>query len=47
MLPSVTGGPRTHIGAGPYDHKMFKGDWLLYRRVEGGQTVFDGYYEPG
>ena len=47
FLPSVTGGPRTHIGAGPYDHKMFKGDWLLYRRVDGGRTVFAGMFEPG
>jgi len=46
FMPSVTGGPRTHIGAGPHDHKMFHGDWLLYRRVEGGRTVFAGYFEP-
>jgi ABC-type branched-subunit amino acid transport system substrate-binding protein len=40
FLPSVTGGPRTHIAGGPHDHKLFKGDWLLYRRVERGRTVF-------
>jgi ABC-type branched-subunit amino acid transport system substrate-binding protein len=45
FLPSVTGGPRTHIAAGPFDHKLFKGDWLLYRRVEGGRTVFVGTFE--
>jgi hypothetical protein len=44
FLPSVTGGPRTHIGAGPFDHKLFKGDWLLYRRVEAGRTVFAGTF---
>lgn len=38
FLPSTTGGPRTHIGGGPYDHKLFKGDWLLFRRVRGGRT---------
>ncbi len=46
FLPSTTGGPRTHIAGGPYDHKLFKGDWLLYRRVEGGKTVFVGYFDP-
>ena len=46
FMPAVTGGPRAHIGAGPWDHKMFRGDWLLYRRVEGGRTVFAGYFEP-
>jgi ABC-type branched-subunit amino acid transport system substrate-binding protein len=46
FMTSTTGGPRTHIGAGPYDHKLFKGDWLLYRRIEGGKTVFEGTFEP-
>jgi ABC-type branched-subunit amino acid transport system substrate-binding protein len=46
FLPSVTGGPRTHIGGGPWDHRLFKGDWLLYRKVEGGRTVFVGTFEP-
>ena len=45
FLPSVTGGPRTHIGAGPYDHKMFRGDWLLYRKVSGGKTVLEGLFD--
>jgi len=46
FMPSITGGPRTHIGGGPHDHKLFHGDWLLYRRVEGGRTVFAGFFEP-
>lgn len=46
FLPSVTGGPRTHIAAGPFDHKMFKGDWLLYRQVRGGTSALVGLYEP-
>ena len=45
FMPSVTGGPRTHIGAAPFDHKLFKGDWLLYRRVERDHTVFVGTFE--
>jgi hypothetical protein len=46
FLPSTTGGPRTHITAAPSQRKMFSGDWLLYRKVEGGRTVFVGYFEP-
>jgi ABC-type branched-subunit amino acid transport system substrate-binding protein len=45
-LPSTTGGPRTHIAAAPYDHKMFKGDWLLYRKVEVDRTVPVGLWDP-
>jgi branched-chain amino acid transport system substrate-binding protein len=46
FMPSTTGGPRTHIACSPYDHKMFKGDWLLYGRVTDGQLEFEDYYEP-
>src|SRR5947199_196228 len=42
MLPAVNGGPRTHMSLGPYDHKAYKGDWLVIRRIEGGRTVFVG-----
>ena len=31
---------------GPYDHKAYKGDWLVIRRIEGGRTVFVGLHEP-
>src|SRR5262245_32112108 len=34
MLPAVNGGPRTHMSLGPYDHKAYKGDWLVLRRIE-------------
>lgn len=44
LLPSVTGGARTFISAAPSSHRMFGGDWLVYRRVEGGRTVLDGLY---
>ena len=46
FLPSSTGGPRTHIACSPYDHKMFKGDWLLYGKVEVGKLRFEGLFEP-
>jgi hypothetical protein len=46
FMPSATGGPQTHIAAGPYDHQMFKGDWLLYGRVRDGELEFEGLFEP-
>jgi ABC-type branched-subunit amino acid transport system substrate-binding protein len=46
MLPAVNGGPRTHMSLGPYDHKAYKGDWLLIRKIEAGRTVFVELYEP-
>ncbi len=45
FMPAVTGGPNTHIAAGPYDHQMFKGDWLHYGRVRGGRLEFAGLFE--
>ncbi len=46
FMPSATGGPQTHIAAGPYDHQMFKGDWLLYGRVRDAKLEFAGLFEP-
>ena len=46
FMPSSTGGPHTHIAGGPYDHQLFKGDWLLYGRVEHGRLEFEGLFEP-
>ncbi len=46
MLPAVNGGARTHMSLGPYDHKAYKGDWLVVRKIEGGRTVFVELYEP-
>ena len=46
MLPAVNGGPRTHMSLGPYDHKAYKGDWLLLRRIENGRTVFVDFHDP-
>jgi hypothetical protein len=46
LLPAVNGGPRTHMSLGPFDHKAYKGDWLVIRRIEGDRTVFVGLHEP-
>jgi len=46
FMPSATGGPQTHIAGGPFDHQMFKGDWLLYGRVRAGTLEFEGLFEP-
>jgi branched-chain amino acid transport system substrate-binding protein len=45
FMPSTTGGPNTHIAGGPYDHQLFKGDWLLYGRIQDGSLHFEGVFE--
>ena len=45
FMPAVTGGPNTHIAAGPHDHQMFKGDWLHFGRVRDGKLEFEGLFE--
>jgi branched-chain amino acid transport system substrate-binding protein len=47
FVPAATGGPRTHIAGGPYDHQLFKGDWLHYGRVRDGKLEFAGLFDPG
>ena len=46
FLPSTTGGAQTHIACSPYEHGMFRGDWLLYGRVRDGRLEFEGLFEP-
>lgn len=46
FMPSATGGPRTHIACSTWDHKLFKGDWLFYSKIENGELKFEGYFEP-
>jgi branched-chain amino acid transport system substrate-binding protein len=46
FMPAVTGGPHTHIAGGPYDHQMFKGDWLIFGRVRDGKLEHEGVFEP-
>jgi branched-chain amino acid transport system substrate-binding protein len=45
FMPAVTGGPNTHLAGGPYDHQLFKGDWLHYGTVRNGKLEFAGLYE--
>ncbi|MFM8972151.1 MAG: ABC transporter substrate-binding protein [Actinomycetota bacterium] len=45
FMPSATGGPRTHIACAPYEHGMFRGDWLHYGRVRDGRLEFEGRFE--
>jgi branched-chain amino acid transport system substrate-binding protein len=46
FVPTATGGPRTHISGGPFDHQLFKGDGLPYGRVGRGKLEFAGLFEP-
>jgi hypothetical protein len=46
MIPAVPGGASTHMACGPFDHQLFKGDWLHYGRVRNGNLEFEGLYEP-
>jgi hypothetical protein len=46
FMPSATGGAHTHIACSPYEHGMFRGDWLLYGRVTNGALEFEGLFEP-
>lgn len=45
FVPSTTGGPQTHIACSPYEHGMFRGDWLLYGRVRNGALEFESLFE--
>jgi branched-chain amino acid transport system substrate-binding protein len=46
MLPATNGGPRTHMSLGPYDHKAYKGDWLVLRKIAAGRTVWVDLHDP-
>jgi ABC-type branched-subunit amino acid transport system substrate-binding protein len=46
LLPAANGGPRTHMSLGPWDHKAYKGDWLVIRRIQGGRTVWVDFHDP-
>jgi branched-chain amino acid transport system substrate-binding protein len=46
MLPAANGGPRTHMSCGPYDHKAYKGDWLVIRKIRNGRTEYVDLHDP-
>jgi branched-chain amino acid transport system substrate-binding protein len=33
MFPAANGGAHTHITFGPYDHRGYKGDFLVMRKI--------------
>ena len=45
FMPSTTGSEHTHIACSPYEHCMFRGDWLRYGRVTNGALEFEGLFE--
>jgi branched-chain amino acid transport system substrate-binding protein len=46
MMASATGGPRTNITFGPHDHRGYKGDYLVMKRIEAGSFLFEDYHWP-
>ena len=45
-MPATNGGPSCYVQFGPGDHKGYKGDFLTFRELRGGELRFDGYYRP-
>ncbi|MGE0384990.1 MAG: ABC transporter substrate-binding protein [Gammaproteobacteria bacterium] len=39
MLPAATGSPGTHISFAPYEHRGFKGPYIVLRQIRGGRNV--------
>ncbi len=46
MMPATVGGPSTNITFGPYDHRGYKGDFLLMKQIRQGRFDFAGYHRP-
>ena len=38
-LDAAAGGPGNHISFGPYDHRGYKGDYIVMRQIRSGQNV--------
>ena len=38
-LDAAAGGPGNHISFGPYDHRGYKGDYIVMRQIRDGQNV--------
>jgi ABC-type branched-subunit amino acid transport system substrate-binding protein len=41
MLPTATGGPGTYLSYAPGDHRGFKGDYIVLRKIENGQNLIE------
>jgi branched-chain amino acid transport system substrate-binding protein len=46
MMPSALGGPRTYLEFGPYDHRGYKGDFLIMKQLRNGEFHFADYHWP-
>lgn len=38
-VPATVGGPGTSISFGPYDHRGYKGDYIVMRQIKNGENV--------
>jgi ABC-type branched-subunit amino acid transport system substrate-binding protein len=45
-MPCTNGGPATYVSFAPYDHRGYKGDFLVIRHLRGGKCEFVSYYRP-
>lgn len=41
-LPATVGGPGNSLSFGPYDHRGYKGDYIVMRQIRNGQNVLAG-----
>jgi branched-chain amino acid transport system substrate-binding protein len=46
MFPATLGGPRTHITFGQFDHRGYKGDYLVMRQIVDQQFVYRDMLGP-
>jgi branched-chain amino acid transport system substrate-binding protein len=46
MMPCALGGPRTYISLGRQDHRAYKGDYLLMKRLHNGAFEFVDFHWP-
>ena len=45
-LDAAAGGPGNHISFGPYDHRGYKGDYIVMRQIRDGQNVLADISHP-
>jgi ABC-type branched-subunit amino acid transport system substrate-binding protein len=38
-VPATAGGPGNQLSFGPYDHRGYKGDYIVMRQIQGGQNI--------